>query len=99
MSGKKLPENIIETTNYSCDSKQLQWCVKHSQKITSSESGGCTQQTDSTGRKIVVGSCYICHQGVYKKRKKTRKLCKKCNKPVCDEPSKAITKCDSCFQE
>lgn len=33
---------------------------------TSSESGGSTQETDSTGWKIVLGSCYICYQGVIK---------------------------------
>lgn len=67
-----------------------------SRDITSTES---TQQTDSTGRKVVVGSCYICYQSVYKKQRKTRKSCTVCTKPVCDEHSKAITKYISCFQE
>jgi len=40
---------------------------------------------DSTGRKKVIGACYICSSKEIRKRRKTRKACVDCNKSVCDE--------------
>lgn len=54
------------------------------------------QKYDLTGRKIVVGSCYICNKGAFKKRRKTRKACDKCRKPVCNEHTVTTTHCIEC---
>lgn len=45
---------------------------------TPSTSSG--QRFDSTGRKIVVGSCHICSKGAFKKHRKTRKPCEEYKK-------------------
>ena len=50
-------------------------------------------------KKIVVGSCHICYKGQFKKRRKTRKSCVECTKPVCDEHAKTFTKCIECYNE
>ncbi|XP_033229623.1 uncharacterized protein LOC117181165 [Belonocnema kinseyi] len=42
---------------------------------------------DSTGRVKVTGSCHLCYRSVIKRRRKTRKRCEQCGKPVCDEHS------------
>lgn len=64
----------------------------------SSTSQGRTEPRDSTGRKIIAGSCYICSKATIRRRRKTRKCCAICNKPVCDEHSVAITNCNDCVQ-
>lgn len=43
---------------------------------------GTVQQRDKTGRKRVVGSCYIYQADPDRKRRKTRKYCQNCIKPV-----------------
>lgn len=57
------------------------------------------QPRDKTGRKIVLGSCFICNKQPNQKRRETRKCCIDCEKPVCDEHSKKITKCMKCYEE
>lgn len=47
---------------------------------TSTPSTSSGQRFDSTGRKIVVGSCHICNKGAFKKRRKTQKAHEKCKK-------------------
>ena len=54
------------------------------------------QPRDNTGRKFVVGSCYICTKQPIRKRRKTRKCCVQWEKPVCDENTAKITKCVEC---
>lgn len=56
------------------------------------------QPRDATGRKVVVGSCYICNEQPIRTRRKTRKRCVTCEKPVCDEHAAKITKCVNCNQ-
>lgn len=51
---------------------------------------------DASGRKIVVGSCYICHGAPHKRRRKTRKSCIRCEKSICDEYSSTFIICKSC---
>lgn len=51
---------------------------------------------DQTGRKKIIGSCYICYRQAIKKRRKTRKSCDECEKPVCDKHSKQFRKCIEC---
>lgn len=46
-----------------------------------------TVPRDQTRRKKVTGICYICNNIQIKKRRKTRKSCVDCNKPICDEHS------------
>lgn len=53
---------------------------------------------DTTGRKVVVGSCYICSNQPIRKQRKTRKSCSQCQKPVCDEHTAKVTKCLECHQ-
>lgn len=57
---------------------------------------GFPSARDSTGRKAVVGVCHICNHQVAKKRRKTRKPCEICGKPVCNEHCITITQCASC---
>lgn len=54
------------------------------------------QRRDATGRRAVVGSCYICNEQPIRKRRKTRKSCVECDKPVCDQHSVNISKCLHC---
>jgi len=42
-------------------------------------------QLDHTGRKVVTGSYHRCYKQTIKKRRKTRKSCVLCSKPVFDE--------------
>lgn len=56
------------------------------------------QARDSTGRKSVVGVCQMCVSAPKKLRRKTRKSCKTCGKPVCDEHSISICQCKACVE-
>nr|XP_022906882.1 uncharacterized protein LOC111418576 [Onthophagus taurus] len=56
------------------------------------------QPRDSTGRKKITGSCHICYKGTIKRRRKTRKSCSVCARPVCDEHSLSIFKCIDCAE-
>ena len=56
------------------------------------------QPRDTTGRKVVVGACHICNKQPIRKRRKTRKSCVSCQKPVCDEHTAKITKCLECSE-
>lgn len=53
---------------------------------------------DSTGRKVLVGSCHICNKQPIRKRRMTRKCCVSYEKTVCDEHTAKITKCLECMQ-
>lgn len=53
---------------------------------------------DASGRVMVVGSCQICRELKLKQRK-TRKACKSCCKPVCNEHSVDQTICKKCCQK
>jgi len=55
------------------------------------------QPRDSTGRKKT-GSCHVCYKETVKRRRKTRKSCAVCEKPVCDEHCISIVKCIDCAQ-
>ncbi|CAK9811038.1 hypothetical protein ANTPLA_LOCUS6796 [Anthophora plagiata] len=68
----------------------------HRVKIPSSSAQPSSSSLDASGRKRVVGSCYICHADHIKKRRKTRKRCQKCTQPVCDEHANTITICKNC---
>ncbi|XP_017471351.1 PREDICTED: uncharacterized protein LOC108362744 [Rhagoletis zephyria] len=46
--------------------------------------------------KPVSGSCYLCYAQEEKRRRKTRKLCDKCKKPMCLEHSVTSTNCSIC---
>ena len=56
------------------------------------------QPRDTTGRKVVVGACHICNKQPIRKRRKTKKSCVSCQKPVCDEHIAKITKCLECSE-
>lgn len=43
-----------------------------------------------------VGSCYVCRT-VSSFQRKTRKNCSVCKRPICNEHSEAITKCNECI--
>ena len=60
---------------------------------------GSQPRLDHTGRKLITGSCHICYKKTIKKRRKTRKSCVACNKPVCDEHAVTMTKCKECAAE
>ncbi|KAG4065245.1 hypothetical protein HA402_012687 [Bradysia odoriphaga] len=49
---------------------------------------------DSTGRLPVLGVCFKCVQ--LKNRRKTRKNCSECRRPICAEHSETITICPQC---
>lgn len=53
---------------------------------------------DNTGRKKVVGACHVCYRLTTKRRRKTRKSCANCEKPVCDEHSVSKTTCPDCAE-
>lgn len=53
-------------------------------------------QRDKTGRKKVTGSCHMCYKLTIKRRRKTRKSCKDCELPVCDEHSINLVQCLEC---
>lgn len=69
-------------------------CVNMYQQPIASGSSTPVPQIDSTGRKKVVGACYLCLQSEFKVRRKTRKSCSECKLPICDQHSIAITKCN-----
>ena len=48
-----------------------------------------TVTRDSSGRIKVTGSRHLCYRQTIKRRRKTRKSCAKCEKPVCDNHSSA----------
>lgn len=56
------------------------------------------QPRDSTGRKKITGSCHVCYKETIKRRRKTRKCCSVCEKPVCDEHCISTLKCIDCAQ-
>lgn len=56
------------------------------------------EERDSTGRKKPTGSCHLCYKETIKRRRKTRKSCAVCEKPVCDEHCLSIVKCFVCAQ-
>lgn len=49
-----------------------------------------------TGRKIVLGSCYVCNALPIRRRRKTRKSCTNCHQPVGDEHSVNNVQCVQC---
>lgn len=49
---------------------------------------------DSTGRLPILGVCYKCL--VTKNRRKTRKNCTQCRRPICAEHTETISLCPSC---
>lgn len=49
---------------------------------------------DSTGRLPVLGNCYECSMS--KNRRKTRKQCSACRRPICAEHTKTISLCHPC---
>lgn len=51
---------------------------------------------DKNGRIAVVGSCYLCSK-LTKKQRKTRKACKNCFKPICNEHSINRPICNNCL--
>lgn len=53
---------------------------------------------DQTGRIKVVGQCYKCKLES-SLRRKTRKSCCCCDKPICDEHSSSKTFCNECFTQ
>ncbi|XP_071567686.1 piggyBac transposable element-derived protein 4-like [Temnothorax nylanderi] len=55
------------------------------------------QPRDSSGRKQITGLCHICYKETIKRRRKTRKCCAACEKPVCDEHCKTSVKCMDCI--
>lgn len=52
--------------------------------------------TEPDGRRKFTGYCYICKNGPEKHRRKTRKSCCNCNRPICDQHTLTISKCHSC---
>lgn len=68
------------------------------QLITSEVPAVQNQPRDSTGRKKTTGSCHFCYKKTIKRRRKTRKSCAACEKPVCDEHCLSIVKCIDCAQ-
>lgn len=48
------------------------------------------------GRRKVTGNCYICKDGPEKRRRKTRKRCCYCKRPICDQHTVTISKCHCC---
>ena len=54
------------------------------------------QPKDKTGRKVHVGCCYICNEKEIRLKRKTRKGCDACLKPVCKEHSYDIVRCLGC---
>lgn len=57
---------------------------------------GPSVATDKTGRKKITGSCYLCYKMTIKRRRKTRKSCSECERPVCDEHTAHVVKCIEC---
>lgn len=56
-----------------------------------------TQQTVARGgRRQITGVCYICKNGPEKRRRKTRKSCCDCKRPICDQHSLTFSKCHTC---
>ena len=51
---------------------------------------------DASGRKRHQGCCYACGEQEIRKRRKTRKICQNCEKPVCNEHSVNVVKCLAC---
>lgn len=51
---------------------------------------------DASERKKIFGSCCICYKQAIRKRRKTKKSCSQCDKPVCDEHSSNFIKCLEC---
>lgn len=54
------------------------------------------QSVTGDGRRKITGCCYICKDGPEKRRRKTRKSCCYCNRPICDQHTLTISKCHSC---
>lgn len=48
------------------------------------------------GRRKFTGYCYICKADPGKHRRKTRKSCSECKRPICDQHTHTIIKCYSC---
>lgn len=56
------------------------------------------EKRDATGRKVVVGSCFLCYQESVRRRRKTRKFCPVCARPICNEHTVIEYMCSSCAQ-
>lgn len=67
-------------------------------KITVSAADDEQPKRDSTGRKVVVGSCYLCYQKTISHRRKTRKSCPACERPICQEHTRIEYMCTSCAE-
>lgn len=57
---------------------------------------GVQPARDQSGRIPVAGSCHVCISQIDKKRRKTRKSCSECKKPVCDQHSQNRALCVAC---
>ena len=57
-----------------------------------------TVARDSSDRIKVTGSCHLCYRQTIKRRRKTRKSCAKCEKPVCDKHSSEKILCSDCLE-
>lgn len=72
-------------------------CMLHkSINIVDETASTSTETRDQTGRKKVLGSCYVCSTNPIRKRRKTRKACNDCDKPICDEHCQTFCKCVNC---
>jgi Transposase IS4 len=60
--------------------------------------GGSQPTRNPAGHAIVVGSCYVCRQ-LHRKQRKTRKSCKICRQPICDEHSTQTATCNPCLTD
>lgn len=65
--------------------------------VTYTEQPSTSTAASTDGRKPITGSCYLCASLPDKRRRKTRKVCSVCKKPVCDQHTKTISKCFPCF--
>ena len=57
-----------------------------------------TVARDNSGRIKVTGSCHLCYRKTIRRRRKTRKSCSKCEKPVPDKNSSAKILCSDCLE-
>lgn len=53
---------------------------------------------EKDGRLKYQGVCYQCNSGPQKLRRRTRKCCSKCNRPICDQHTSTTTQCYCCIQ-
>ena len=51
---------------------------------------------DATGRLPIQGNCFVCSRQTNKRKRKTRKICAACKKPICEEHCITTIKCQIC---